>query len=218
MNRIIFIAALICAVFVGITHSSCSDKYSLIDEPDAVEEVVDTRGYYYEGEILLTKAEDGKKVYKITQPMMYPMLYGYVIPIPVPDYKSNISINMGNGTLIQQESVRYTLNGVEYVKDLPMEGTIEYEEGFSITRISEDEISVYIDPKEMSIYYAVNVIVTPKPYWAFDDSANAKPEDRFQKFESPEDFNLPANIGLQFLPYTFTDTYRPIRQYHMIVY
>lgn len=210
-----FFVAFLCLLTLG----ACSDSVIKENEPDAPEgaSTVDTRGYYYEGNVTLYNADSGEIVYSIREPMMYPILYGYVIPIPVPDYKAEIKVSMGENTLIDTNSVKYyATNGTETVTDMPLEGTIAYNEGFSITRDSKDEFTLTLDPW----YEAdpVTVMVIPTPRMAFDDSPEATVKEKWQKFESAEDFNLPTEIGIQFQPYTFTDIYRPILQYHMKVY
>ena len=197
-----------------VALASCSNDFADMQSSD---EPVDQKGYYYNGNIVLSKAEDDSKVYVIRIPMMYPMLYGYTIPVPVPDYASRIVVKMGEGTVVEKQSVKITAGGKETVEDMPAEGTMQYVEGFSVTRISQDEYSVEIDPQDyLQNYDDVRIAMTPIPYMAFDDSADAT--QRSYKFESPDDFGLPAEIDLQFLPYTFTDNYRPIRQYHLYTY
>lgn len=75
--------------------ASCSGSYIEMQEPDGPNEPVDQKGYYYDGNIVLSKAEDDSKVYIIRGPMMYPILYGYTIPVPVPDYTSRIVVKNG---------------------------------------------------------------------------------------------------------------------------
>lgn len=210
-----FCAAFLCLLTLG----ACSDSIINENEPDSPEasSAVDTRGYYYEGNVTLYNADSGEKVYSINEPLMYPMYYGYVIPIPLPDYKAEIKVSMGENTLIDTNSVAYyTSKEAETVADMPLEGTITYKEGFSITRDSLDEFTLTMDPSYETVFATVKVIPTPRA--AFDDAPEATKEERWQKFESAEDFNLPVEIGLQFMPYTFTDTFRPIIQYHMKVY
>lgn len=177
------------------------------------EETIDQRGYYYEGEISLYKAASDKKIYYIVRPMMYPFLYGHCIPVPLPDYASNIMVSLGENTVVEKESVIYTYKGKEYCADMPSEGTVEYYPGFSITRIAKDEFSVYINPYNTE--GEISVVTSPIPHMVFDDSADRT--DAFLKFESPADFNLPTEISIKFIPYTFLDNFRPIRQYHLIV-
>ena len=204
---------------------ACSEEISVGEAPPQTgsdqEEEVDYRGYYYDGRIELSKAENDEKVYYISGPMMYPILYGHTIPIPVPNYESKIVVKLGEGTVIEQNAVKLVINDEELVRDMPSDGTVEYvEDGFSITRLSADEFEVKINPQayksKFGGYDDVKIVVRPIPYLAFDDVTGDR--STFLKFESPADYNLPAEIPLHFLPYTFTDSYRPIRQYHLYVY
>ncbi|MBD5358879.1 MAG: hypothetical protein HDR88_18135 [Bacteroides sp.] len=219
--------------FFLLPMMACSGENSAMQEPqqpdsDQLEEEIDYRGYYYDGKIELFKAENNEKVYSIYGPMMYPIYYGHTIPVPVPDYESRIVVKMGEGTVIDQNSVRLVINGEEVVRDMPSDGntivyvsnksvSAEYRPEVSITRTSADEYEVKIAPSGHHINYDdVKVIMKPIPYWAFDDFTGDK--SMFLKFESPADYNLPEEIAIHFLPHTFSDAYRPIRQYHLTVY
>lgn len=205
--------------------AACSNENSTMGEPETLSigqrnGEADQKGYYYEGDILLTKANSGEKIYEITLPMMYPVLYGYTIPIPLPDYESSVIVKMGEGTVIEQNSVKITTGGKDVIMDMPAEGTLEYCQGLSITRISSDEYEVRMDPSGYLNSYGgyddVKIMMRPIPHSAFDDSAEAT--DRWFKFETAADFGLSEEIPLHFVPFTFTDSYRPIRQYHMRVF
>ncbi len=207
--------------FMALLFAGCSTgEY---DEPDTrvpkvqEPEVSYTRGFYYKGNITLFKANTDEKIYSISGILMLPDTYRYNMAIPLPADECDLNVRMGKGTIIEKGSVRYTLGDEELIGDMPDEGTNEYFNGLSITRTDEESFVVHINPGRLRDYSDVRIMMTPIPFMAYIDSDDPTvPQPG--KFENPEDFGLPTEIGLQLFPYTFQDFYRPLMQYHLVEY
>ena len=145
MKMKIWICSLI-AVLSGL--AGCSNN----DEPTMGEQTENTRGesdnniYFYDGVISLEDS-DGKLIYSINGPMMYPKAQGYVIPIPLLScsFTSVVEINLGDNTLIEENSVSYYDGEVEKIESLPSDGEKVYSECLTIERVDADIIKVKAD-------------------------------------------------------------------------
>lgn len=207
---------MLLASMMGVPFlSGCSNGYDEPNSPEPEKEDPFGKVYYYDGGVSLSRADTGDDVYVIPQPGMFPGAYGFNIPIPLPEYECDLYVKLGEGTIIEKESVRYTIDGQEYREDMPHEGTASYNlEGLSITRNSPDTYTLHLVPSRLveSSYSDIKVMMTPIPIRGIDSAAG---KGILFTSENLEELGIPAEIGLQVFPFTYQDFYRPLMQYHL---
>lgn len=207
-----YIFSIIVMLFMSGGCSN-SDEPSIDNPEESTRGEVNRNVYFYDGVIALDNHESGNPVYLIQRLMMYPYEYGNIIPIPLLDkyVTSSVIIQLGENSLIEENSVLFNVNGEERIESLPEAGEKVYTENLSILRLSKDDIEVRM--KEFDWWNPVKILTIPKPRLVFDQA-----KDRYEVFETPSDYNLPDTIPLTLVCDTFLDHYRPIRQPVMTVY
>ena len=201
MRHLITVCMLIC-----LMATACSK-----DEPDGQKQGIinDGKGYYYHGNVDMYDGETGKKIFNIFELLMSPSLYGHCIPIPTPPSDCKAVVDLKENSLIEKNSVRYTLDGKQMTADMPAIGqTMEYN-GFSISRPADNPDRFDVVIKGYSCK-DLEILTRPAPSWWFDDAAQTT-EGRFD----PVKLGIPVEIPVIFYVGFFRDDFRPILQYHL---
>lgn len=204
-----------------IVGASCSDGPEYPKEDSEKPELSDSiTGYYYAGSVVMSESQyDGnyKPIYKIVSKLlMLPGLYGYNIMIPMPLVDAKVDIELsGEGISIDPtEAVVWSEGDVENIENLPVEGSREYNDCFSITTNSSKSLTVYYKGNlgiEMFEMPDLNIMVSPKVLDSFTDVKH-----KGVTWDTDvENFNLPEKVAIKLVPNTFCVNYRPYYQTHI---